>query len=439
MSLPSPPPPPAPPRARRRFLLATVAFLAVLTVWAVLAPLDVVSNAPGEVVPATRIKAVQHLEGGIVKEILVEEGATVTRGQPLVRLDPTRARSETDELHKRLTSLRIDLIRLAAEIQGHTPPVFPPELERDAPDLTAQARETSTTRRSRLDHEVKTQEDLINQRESDLHELNQRMADNRKTLDIVPNEVTLSENLLRSDLTSRMAHLEFLRQQQSLRTQIDSDQNALPRVEAALREARERLGSVHEAFIEQARKDQSAAQQQLDELTERARKLENVEERTVLRAPVDGIVKTLAVATEGGVIQPGQTVAEIVPIEDRLIIEAQLPIQDISYVHAGQPVRVTLASPETAAFGHLDGTVIRVSPDAIVGTTGSAATTGTGARSFYKVRIETQQNHFTMGNLDYWLYPGMQVLCSIRLGTRSVFEYLLSPWFRSLRFAFQER
>jgi adhesin transport system membrane fusion protein len=434
--------PPPPPRAHRRFLLAAVALLAVLTAWALLAPLDVVSNAQGEVVPATRIKAIQHLEGGIVDEILVEEGATVVKGQPLVRLDPTRARSEADELHKHLISLRIDLIRLAAEIDGHGPPVFPPDLEREAPDLTAQARDTYSTRHSRLDHELKTLEDLINQRESDLREMNQRLADNHKTLEIVSSEVTISENLLHSDLTSRMAHLEFLRQQQSLRTLIDGDQSALPRIEAALREARERLGSARETFLEQARKDQSTAQQQLDELSERSRKLENTEERTVLRAPVDGIVKTLAVATEGGVIQPGQTVAEIVPIEDRLIIEAQLPIQDISYVHAGQAVRVTLASPETAAFGHLDGTVIRVSPDAIVTAANSANganASGNGARSFYKVRIETQQNHFTIGSWDYRLYPGMQVLCSIRVGTRSVFEYLLSPWFRSLRFAFQER
>ena len=424
-----------PRRSERRFLLACFVLLAALTVWAVVAPLDVVSNAQGEVTPASRVKAIQHLEGGIVQDILVEEGALVKKGQPLIRLDPLRARAEFEELQKRLTGQRIDILRLTAEIDGLDAPAFSPALEQALPDLVAQARSLFTTRHKRLGHDLKAQENLIAQRQSEQRELTQRLASTRKTLDIVASEVSISANLLRNDLTSRMAHLEFLRQQQSLLTLIESDQNALPRTEAALSEARERMGSVREAFVEQARKDLAAAQQQVSELSQRAVRFENAEERTTLRAPVDGIVKTLAVATEGGVIQPGQIVAEIVPIEDRLIIEAQLPIQDISYVHPGQSVRVTMASPDAAAFGHLDGTVIRVSPDAVA-TQGNAAI---GARSFYKVRIETNQNSFTMGNWHYLLYPGMQVQCSIRLGTRSVFEYLLSPWFQSLRFAFQER
>lgn len=429
------PPPVAPPRrAERLFLLASAGLLAVLIAWAALAPLDVVSNAEGEVVPATRLKAVQHLEGGIIQEIMVEEGAFVRKGAPLIRLDPIRALAESDELRTRLAGLKVDAARLRAEVQGTDAVAIPPDLEAAVPDLCAQARAVFETRRKRFSHDVKTQEDLINQREDDVRELRQRVANSEKTLDIVSNEVEISANLLRSDLTSRMAHLEFLRQQQTLKAQIEGDRNAMPRAEAALREARERFGSIKEAFIEQARGELATAQQQIDELSQRAIKFANIQERTILRAPVDGIVKSLAVTTEGGVIQPGQTVAEIVPVEDRLIIEAELPIQDISYVHPGQTVRVTLVSPEAAAFGHLDGQVIRVGPDATV-----VSGTGAGARPFYKVRIETGQNHFTVGSWDYRLYPGMQVLCSIRVGTRSVFEYLVSPWFRSLRFAFQER
>ncbi|MEI6559423.1 MAG: HlyD family type I secretion periplasmic adaptor subunit [Rhodospirillaceae bacterium] len=423
--------------AERRFLLAGLGLLALLVLWATLAPLDVVSNAQGEVTPATRLKAVQHLEGGIVSEILVEEGALVKKGQALIRLDPIRAQSDARELTKRLTGLRLDVLRLGAEIEGRAVLDIPAELESATPDLAAQAREIFETRRKRAHHDLAIQRNLVIQREGDVRELGLRIANNRKSLEIITSEVQISSNMLRGDLTSRMAHLELLRQQQSLRTLLEGDENALPRSEAALAEARERLGSLTETQLEQARKELGQAQQQVDELGQRALKFANIEERTVLRAPVDGIVKTLAVSTEGGVIQPGQTVAEIVPVEDRLIIEAQLPIQDISYIHAGQPVRVTLASPEASVFGHLEGQVVRVSPDAVV-SSGSQGTAG-GGRSFYRVRIETRQSHFTVGGWDYQLYPGMQVLCSIRIGSRSVAEYLLSPWFRSLRLAFQER
>lgn len=425
-----------PSRSQRHFMLGCLALTAALGTWAAVAPLDVVSTALGEVAPASRVKAVQHLEGGIVQEILVDEGMAVKKGQPLIRLDPLRARAEFEELQKRLAGLRIDGLRLGAEIDGKDAPDFPPGLAAAAPDLVQEARNLFDTRRRRLGHDLQAQQDLIAQRQAEQRELSQRLASSRKTLEIVGNEVAISAGLLRSDLTSRMTHLELLRQQQVLLTQIESDQNALPRTEAALREARERLGSVREAFVEQARKDLATATQQLAELSQRALRYENAEERTVLRAPVDGVVKTLAVATEGGVIQAGQVVAEIVPADDRLVIEAQLPIQEISYVHPGQPVRVTLAGPDAALFGHIDGRVIRVSPDAVV-TQGPAA--AGGARSFYRVRVETRQNHFTAGGWDYQLYPGMQVQCSIRVGARTVLEYLVSPWFRSLRFAFQER
>ena len=429
----------SPLRPEKRFLLAGLGLVAVLVLWSVLAPLDVVSNALGEVAPATRIKAVQHLEGGIVSEILVEEGALVKKGQPLIRLDPVRAQADAREINQRLIGLRFDVLRLMAELEHKPAPDIPPDLQETAPELANQARNIFETRRNRAKHDIASQQSLIAQREGDVRELHLRIANNRKSQEIVTSEVQISVNMLRGDLTSRMAHLELLRQQQSLRTLIEGDENALPRSEAALTEAQERLGSITEAQQEHARKELAETQQQLDELAQRARKLTNIEDRTVLRAPVDGIVKTLAVSTEGGVIQPGQTVAEIVPVDDRLVIEAQLPVQDISYVHTGQPVRVTLASPEASVFGHIDGVVVRVSPDAVVNSSSRGDGGSIAPRSFYRVRIETRQNRFTIGDWEYKLYPGMQVLCSIRIGSRSVAEYLLSPWFRSLRMAFQER
>ncbi|CAK0769180.1 Membrane fusion protein (MFP) family protein [uncultured Gammaproteobacteria bacterium] len=416
--------------SRRPFTFATLALVAAFTAWAGLAELDVVSTAIGEIVPATRIKAVQHLEGGIVAEILVEEGAVVRRGQPLIRLDPVRAAAELEELTKRLTSLTLDISRLAAEAAGAGALEIPPGLERVAPEAAAAMRDMFASRHKRIEHDLRGQDNAVVQRESELTEITLRLQNNRKLLEIVASQVRISENLLGHDLTNRMAHLDFLRQQQVLRNQIEADQAALPRAEASMREARERRASMQEATVEQARRDLAVARQSFDELSERVRKFQNIQERTVLRAPVDGIIKTLAVNTEGGVISPGQTVAEIVPQGDRLIIEARLPIQDIGYVHLGQAVRVTLNIPDAALYGYLDGAVLRVSPDATVTASN---------QTFYKIRIETSQNRFEAGGRSYNLYPGMQVVCGILLGRRTVAEYLLSPWFRSLRFAFQER
>ncbi|MBM3203619.1 HlyD family efflux transporter periplasmic adaptor subunit, partial [Candidatus Woesearchaeota archaeon] len=201
-------------------------------------------------------------------------------------------------------------------------------------------------------------------------------------------------------------------------------------IEASLKEARERMASLLATQIEKAGEELTEARRSYEELSQRALKYKQARERTVLRSPVKGIVKTLAVAARGEVVQPGQTIIEIVPVDDRLVIEAKLPLQDIGYVHEGQSVRVTLNTPDASQFGHIEGVIRTVSPDAIV-------TNDKGA--FYKVRIETSNSFFSARDQIYRLYPGMQVLCSIRTGTRKVGEYVLGPWSSAMRFALEER
>ena len=145
---------------------------------------------------------------------------------------------------------------------------------------------------------------------------------------------------------------------------------------------------------------------------------------------MDGIVKTLYVVTVGGVVPPGGTVLDIVPGDDRLVIEAKLPVQDIGFVRTGQEAMVQLASAEAVRFGTLKGTVVQVSPDTIVTREGVP---------YYKVRINTEQPYFEHGNIKHHLSPGMQVQASIRTGTRTVMRYLLDPYIRGFGKAMQER
>lgn len=413
-----------------RQLTISVLLMSLLLLWAFVAPLDVVSNAIGEVLPMTRVKSVQHLEGGIVAEILVKEGDGVEQDQALVLLDPVRASSEFEELTARLQSLYIDRLRLEAEIEHKSDLRFPDELKLENPQLIAQAEETFKTRKNRMEHDLQIQKSLIEQRQQEARELQARVQSSKKSLTLLQEQMHISEGLLKKELTNRMVHLDLARQLQNLQGQIDTDQATLPRIEAALREAQERMASMLATQAEKSREELTDARRSYDELSQRALKYKQARERTILRSPVKGIVKTLVVAARGEVVQPGQTIVEIVPVDDRLVIEAKLPLQDIGYVHEGQSVRVTLNTPDASQFGHIEGVIRTVSPDAIV-------TNDKGA--FYKVRIETRNSFFSAGDLIYRLYPGMQVLCSIRTGTRKVGEYLLGPWSSAMRFALEER
>jgi membrane fusion protein, adhesin transport system len=170
---------------------------------------------------------------------------------------------------------------------------------------------------------------------------------------------------------------------------------------------------------------------QYDGYLERLRKFDDNLQRTVLRAPVDGIVKTLYLVTEGGVIRPGETVLDIVPEGDRLIVEARLPTQDIGYIHAGQKAVIKLTTADARRFGNINGEVVHISPDTLVTDKG---------QPYYKVRVATEDACFKgSGGEKYCLYPGMLVLVNIHTGQRTVLEYLFSPFFASMDSALTER
>ncbi|MBF0153074.1 MAG: HlyD family type I secretion periplasmic adaptor subunit [Magnetococcales bacterium] len=421
-----------PSRTRRsgRLLYAGFGVLLALLLWASVGRLSVVSYATGVVAPVGRIKAVQHLEGGIVEAILVTEGDVVRKGQPLMRLNPLRATSEHEEITARLHALRADMARLVADVSGTEKPTYPDDLLRQQPELVRNSEKVFLTRKRRFDNELRIQEAVVDQHQEELEEVKVRLDNNKKSMALQGEQVKISSKLLERSLTSQMLHFDLLRQQQLLHGQIEGDQASIPKIKAAIKEAKERLIMLKTRFVESSTEDLEKARQSYDELSKRASKFKDIQERTVLRAPVDGIIKSLAVVTEGGVIQGSQTVMEIVPIGDHLVVDARLPVSEIGYVRAGQKVRLTLASADAPVFGQLSGEVLQVSPDATVTPEGN---------SYYRIRVRPEGDRFERDGNVYRLYPGVQVACAILVGERSVLAYLLNPVLRSMRFAMQER
>ena len=411
------------------FLALCVAAIVAFSVWASNAELDIVSVAQGEVAPSSNVQTVEHLEGGIVRKILVGEGDRVTAGQPLVELEQTQTGADVKELKYRIRSLIATVTRLRAELNNN-PPVFPPALVKAEPDLVRQATVMFNIRQSRMMGQIKSQEDAIRQRQLEIKEVQSRRASARESLNLIKEQVKISETLLEKELTNRMLHLNLLKEMADLQGRIEEANASLPRLEAALGEARSNMETIRASFREEAQVELDKSTREMEELTQRVRKFEDNLNRTTLRSPVDGIIKTLHVRSVGGVVKPGERVADIVPADDRLIIEAQLPPQDIGYVRAGQTAKVTLASADASKFGDIEGSVERVSPDTLVTEDG---------RPFYKVRIVTSQSYFADGKLRYDLFPGMQVMASIQTGSRTIIEYILDPLIGRMGDALRER
>lgn len=406
-------------RGTHLFVLCATLLVVGFLVWAHLGTLDIVALASGEVIPSTQVKSVQHLEGGIVEEILVHDGDRVARDQPLVTLQSTATDAQVQEIQMRLTALRIDIARLEAEEADRAEVSFAAELARMYPNEVAQARTLFSSRRERYRANLSMQEQAIAQREQAINEIAARIRNSRNTLRLLEEQVRISEDLLKDELTNRYNHLALLRDLSALKSRIEEDSAGLRRSELSVKEAKGQIDSIRHSYQQEVKEHLAQARRELDEHTQRLKRFSDSQRRTVVRSPVEGLVKTLHVVTRGGVVAPGGMVADIVPSGDRLIVEAKLPTYDVGYVHLGQRTKIRLASADAVRFGTIDGEVVHVSPDTL--------TTDKGA-AYYRVRIETESDHFESKGLRYQLYPGMQVMANIHTGRRSVLDYLLEPY-----------
>ncbi|MBF0108170.1 MAG: HlyD family type I secretion periplasmic adaptor subunit [Magnetococcales bacterium] len=413
----------------RRFFLFSILVFALFGAWAHWGVLDIISLAEGEVSPSGKVKMVQHLEGGIVRSIHVREGDEVQKGQQLVILEPTAPDSDVQELEARQWSLQAEERRLAAEVSGATNLEYDAEFQRKHPELVAQGLELFQNRRRHLDNLLSEQRELVQQRQQDIEETESRIENQKKRLALLREQVSISTSLLKRDITNRYGHLDLLKETNALEGKLDEDRVALGRARSALKEAQVRLGGRQSAFVAESQTELLRVRRELQEIAARSGKFRDNLDRTVIRAPVEGVVKTLNVFTIGGVVKPGDVVLELVPKGDRLVIEAKLPTRDIGYVQPGQVAEVRLIGADAARFGKIDGVVAAISPDTLMTEKGLP---------FYRVRVETERTFFQNGEHRYLLYPGMIVQILIHTGQRTVLEYLLSPFLSSARLIMKE-
>lgn len=416
--------------ATHMFLLFSAVFLLMFGLWASLSRLDIMSVASGEVIPSGNIKRVQHLEGGIVKKILVREGELVKKDQPLVELESTASESSVNELALRAASLRVNIIRLSAELADKEALEFDKDLVSQHASLVEQAKGLFKANRDQLQNNLKGQDQLISQRSQSYKELEVRVRNAKERRELLKEQIAISTSLLKDDLTSRYQHLELLKQANILDGEIEENGLALKRMEAALAEQESKKKTMISAYKKDIQAELEQNRRDNDELAERMKKFKDNLQRAVLRAPVDGIVKTLYVVTESGVVAPGSTLMDIVPQDAQLIIEAKLPTKDIGYVKVGQKALLRLSSSDAFKYEALEGDVTAISPDSFLTPQGIP---------YYKVSISTKRTFFGEGDSRYMLSPGMQLEVSIQTGERTVFQYIFDPLLLSSREAMTER
>ena len=379
-------------------------FMFLIIAWSLIFEVDIVSSADGQVIPLGEVKTIQHLEGGIIEEILVKESEIVEKDQPLVILAPTASETEVDELQVRIDSQIIKSIRLEAEINDFDTPIFPDELFDTRQEIINKSMELFISRKNTFEGEIKEIDIMTEQA--------------RTSVDILVRQVEMSAKLLEEKVISEFAHLDILKE--------------LNVAKSSLEEAIEKRDNFKNAFIEDSRNELQLAQRELSQSDETMKRLQDNLERTIIKAPVDGVVKNLFFVTVGGVVKPGGSILDIVPTKDSLIIEAKLPNTDVGFVQPGQSAVVRLSSADSVNFGQINAIVTQISPDTEEDENDKRIV-------FYKILLETEKSYFESKNKIYHLIPGVKVNASIHIGQRTVANYLLSPFIGSMGESFQER
>ncbi len=409
-------------------------FFGVFGAWAALAPLQSAAIAPGVVSVDSSRKTVQHLEGGIVGEIMVREGEEVKAGQVLIKLQEIQARATNELLRGRLITATSRQARLEAERTGRDQIVFPDWLTAEAEDATAKELMASQysifeARRESLRGQVAILEQRISQFDEEIGGLKGQIAAEDRQIRLIAEEVRDLQKLVKKGLARRPRLLELERQAAEIQGSRHQNQARLARVRQQIGEAKLRISELQTQRDNEIVEELREVQSELLDLTERMRASSDVLSRTEIRAPISGTVVGLQVHTAGGVIAPREQLMDIVPSEDSLIVEARVNPVDIDVVRQGLPARVIFSAFSQRNQLPLDGIVTSVSADSLLDDR--------SGESYYLARVAlTGDFRAVLDGAE--LTPGMQADVIIVTGERTALQYLMKPLLQSFNRALRE-
>ncbi len=413
------------PRPVTRLMLVGIGVIfAGFLVWAGMTTIDEVTRGEGRVIPSSQVQIVESLEGGIVDAILVRAGEFVEPGQVLLRIDDTGFASSLGEIEAQKRALRAQIARLQAETDGLPRITFPIDLAATRDHSVNDERELFAARRLELETQIRILHQQTEQRAQEVGELETEEAALDEALRLAEQELAIYLPLARSGVVPRLDVLRRRREVNSLRAELEQIRGQILRATAAIEEATAREEEARLTFQAEARRELNGRLMELSVLNETIRAAEDRVVRADIRSPVRGIVNDVVVTTVGGVVQPGMTLVEIVPIEDSLLVEARIRPSDVAFLQPGQPATVKLTAYDFSVHGGLEGQIERIGADTV--------TDETTGETFYRAIVRTDSNYLGTEDDPLPIIPGMLAQVDVHTGAKTVLDYLLKPLIKGL-------
>jgi adhesin transport system membrane fusion protein len=396
--------------------------------WASLSEIDEIARGSGDVIPSNENQVVQNLEGGIVEEILVKEGTIVKKGDIILKINNEKSISTFESNEVKSMALETKILRLEAQSQGKE---F---------DLTNVNNEII---KPYIKNELSLYNTNINQLKSTLEVLNEQLIQKKnscedakskkiylsKSLKMIRKEIGMTAPMVERGIASEVDLLRLQKEENNAIDEFKSAEFSITRLESEINETLHKIEETKFAFSAKAKQELNEAIAEYNRTVSNAKALEDQVTRTIVKAPRDGVVQKLFVHTIGGVVKPGDDLIEIVPTNEKLLVNAKIKPSDIAFIYPSQKAIVKFSAYDFSIYGGLEGEVVSISPDTIKDK---------DENTYYIVRVQTQKSKLEQSK-DMKIIPGMTAQVDILTGKKSILSYILKPILKTKQYAFGDR
>lgn len=422
-----------------RFIIYTIlTFVLAVIVWSYFSSLDQVVIGDGKIKPRTDIQEIQSLEGGIVREVLVATGDEVEKGQPLIRLDDIAFKAALNEQLQEMDNLQGQIAQYQASLKASqdldeetfrtsvTIEDFFPEGLSTASKSSAKAAYDAALDSLRLD--ASTVRKRIEQAEKDVKEAQNNLKVLRENLGLAKEELKQNQRAFEKGAIAGSEVQKLKRTLNDAKAELDTTRYDIDRKKKQGQEARLELGSLVAKFKSEVQEKLNSKAAELAQLEANNEAIKDKVQRTVIESPVEGIVKTVFANTTGGVIQPGETMIEIVPFDKEMLVEVKITPQDIAFIKPGLPALVKLTAYDFVIYGGISGELTHISADTLTDEEGNSHYIG-----FVSLpSMVSDSGHYLE------IIPGMQASVDIIAGSKTILQYWLKPILRAQASAMRE-
>ncbi len=415
-----------------------ILFLSLAISWAYYAEIDELARGEGKVIPSEKIQTIQSLDGGIISDMLVQEGEIVKENQPLMKIDTTRFQASLEENKRTYFHLLITKTRLQAEskidISKPIPKlVFPKEVMAEAKIFAIADQNLFRKRVEELKSTIQILDGQYKQKKQELVETRNKSYQLSRSLKILAEERDTIAKLVARKSRSNVDLLKLRKEYSQLRGDLTAARLSIPRLQYAIEEAKNRKEEKVKIFKSEVLNELQKLNTEIKKYESKLISEEDKLSKTILHSPVDGIVKQINVNTIGGVVKSGMDLIEIVPASEVLLVEAKIDPKDIAFINPSQEAIVKITAYDFSIYGGLDGKIVEISADSIKDKEAK------DDRSYYKVVVKTTKNYLERHGKKLPIIPGMVASVDIKTGKKTILDFLLKPILKTKQNALHER